>query len=414
MAQATDLELAGAGYMVAPGAYRRIPDPATSSGQAGKAGRINLDNFTGGLGQAIAPTTQPEAPGRGWGGVAVRSVLGGQGVEPWGSDTVYADTMVDQPAVTVPAQSLIVGDTCYVAVGRRLYASVALTNGTWANLTVAADLGAGVTISGLSRYKDDLLLFCGANANIRKYRTDTQALVNPWVAGEKGIVGVGYRGQVLFATGQANDTYQMRMTVDKFDGTLLTRKRYADAPIVSMGTFQGKVVVATKNSLMTFGGDWTEGDAGGAKADWSGELEGLFTHGTWTAKDDFVFLLGYGGRLYTWLANRVVEWDPTCRGRGWRQVGPEGKSCYGGCVAGGYLFVTLDNRDGEGETWVFDGAGWWRFHAAATPTACWPTNARRRGQPRPARSSATRRPATTSTGWSGARRRCTPTRTAGD
>ena len=133
--------------------------------------------------------------------------------------------MLDQPAIERQAFSLVVGNACYVGVGRRLYRSVPVTDGTWANFAVAADLGVGVEISGLARYKDDLLIFCGAAANIRKYNTTSGNLGNPWIAGEKGVVGVGYRGQVLFAPGQANDNYKLRLSVDKFDGTIQFRKQ---------------------------------------------------------------------------------------------------------------------------------------------------------------------------------------------
>lgn len=374
MPQGTDIELAGAGYMIAPGSYRRTHDaphrPAAAAG-----GRVAIRDFAGGQRQALFPlaASSPAARGggRGWDAVGVGPAYDGQGVEPWGNEAAYVDALSDQPTVDRQAFSVIVRNRCYVAIGRRLYQSVALTDGAWASFTVAADLGAGVEVSGLARYKDDLLIFCGAASTIRKYNTATGIVTNPWVAGEKGTVGIGYRGQVLFATGLDNDNFKLRLSVDKFDGTLQFRNRYADAEIVNLGSFGGEVVVATRTSLLTFGGDWDPGETG-VKADWRGELEGLFTHGTWTAEDDFVFLLGYAGRLYTWLANRVVVFDPGLGG-GWRKSGPEGTSCYGATVAAGYLTVSVVTRTGESETWAHDGAGWWRLQlAAGSPARVWP------------------------------------------
>jgi len=383
MPQGTDVEIGGAGYMLVPGRYRRSAEESRPApGAGGHAGRVVIAGFAGGQRQAFAEGagraagTRPggEAGSRSWDGIGVGPAYGGQGVEPWPAEVSHADALLDLPGLAAPVPALVAGTACYVALGQRLYRSVALGAASWANFAVAADLGAGVAITGLSRYKDDLLLFCGSGANIRRYNVASGAVANPWIAGERGVVGVGYRGQVVFGTGLANDNFAVRLSIDKFDGTVQFRTRYADAPIVNLGLFAGKVVVATRQSLFLFGGDWDEG-ATGVPADWRGDLEPVFSHGTWTAEDDFVFLLGYGGRLYTWLAGSVVEWVPGAgAASGWRRVGPVGRRCLGGCVAGGLLVVAVEPRDGGSEGWAFDGAGWWRFLTAPAPGAarCWP------------------------------------------
>ena len=371
MPQATDVELGGVGYMLAPGRYKRTPD---DPGSIAPGGRVTITSFAAGQRQALA-----EAADRGWDGLGVGPAYGGQGVEPWPAEAAYADLLFDTPSTVTPAQALIAGNACFLGLGQRLYRSVALNQATWSNFAVAADLGAGVAISGLARYKDDLLIFCGAAANIRRYNVATGALANPWLAGERGVVGVGYRGQIVFGKGAANDNFALRLSVDKFDGTIQFRTRYADAAIVNLGLFAGKVVVATRQSLFLFGGDWDEG-ATGTPADWRGELEPVFSHGAWGADDDFVFLLGYGGRLYTWLAGGVAEWTPGVGGGsgGWRRVGPVGRRGLGGCVAAGLLIVALEPRGGGSEAWACDGAGWWRMQAipasgaGAGPARCWP------------------------------------------
>ena len=188
MPQGTDVELAGAGYMLAPGSYKRMQDGAAPGGRAGApARRLTVEDFAGGQRQALGKG--------GWDAAGVGAAYGGQGVEPWGNELVHVDAMLDQPAIDRQAFSLVVGNACYVGVGRRLYRSVPVTDGTWANFAVAADLGVGVEISGLARYKDDLLIFCGVAANIRKYNTTSGNLGNPWIAGEKGVVGSATAGR---------------------------------------------------------------------------------------------------------------------------------------------------------------------------------------------------------------------------
>lgn len=379
MTQGTDIELGGAGYQLAPGRYKRTAEEAAT---APRGGRLQITGFAGGQRHPVAdPAARGEAAARGWDGIGVGPVYGGAGVEPWPDESRFGDSMADLPSLAVPTAGLIVGNACYVGLGRRLYRSVPLTAPGWGAFTVAADLGPGIAVSGLARYKDDLLLLCGSATPIRRYNTATGLLANPWIAGERGVVGVGYRGQVLFGTGLANDNFALRLSLDKFDGTVQFRTRYADAPIVNLGLFAGKVVVATRQSLFLFGGDWDPGTTT-LPADWRGELEPVFSHGAWTAEDDFVFLLGYGGRLYTWLAGGVVEWAAgglsagggSGGGSGWRRTGPVGRRCLGGCVAAGLLVVAVEPRDGGSESWAFDGAGWWRLQAAppAGPIRCWP------------------------------------------
>jgi hypothetical protein len=375
MVQAADIELAGAGYMVLPGTYKRTQDGPAE----GRNARVRIADFLGGQGRAL----QLEKD-RGWDAQGIGPALGGQGIEPWPNSTTYTDAMTDQPSTTSRAHSIIApgassGLPCaYVGVGRRLYRSVDITNGTWANFTIAADLGAGITITGLALFQDDVMIFCGAPAVIRKWRTDTNALVNPWQGGEEGVVGVGYRGGLVWATGQLNDRHQIRTVNTRWDGQLKFIKFWADSPVVNMGLFAGAVVVATEASLMIFDADWNESDAGsgGAGAVWSDVPHGLFSHGTYADQlnGDFVFLLGYRGRLWTWLGGQVVSYQPDGSGAGWRRNGPVGAKCYGGCVAGGYLLVTLTNRSGNSEVWAFDGAGWYRTHVDATGsvTRVWP------------------------------------------
>jgi hypothetical protein len=102
--------------------------------------------------------------------------------------------MLDTPTTTLRAYGCVAGTNAFVGIGRRIYKSVLLTNGTWASFTVATDLGAGFTISGLSYFQDDILLSFSTGQDIRKYNT-TSGAVTVWRAGEKSKFGVAYAGQ---------------------------------------------------------------------------------------------------------------------------------------------------------------------------------------------------------------------------
>ena len=82
MPQSTDVELAGAGYMLAPGTYKRTVD-ASAGGQRqthaapGAARRVAVEDFAGGQRQALGRTADGH-PSRGWDAVGVGPAYGGQ------------------------------------------------------------------------------------------------------------------------------------------------------------------------------------------------------------------------------------------------------------------------------------------------------------------------------------------------
>ncbi len=359
MPQLTDIELAGAGYMLLPAGYKRE--------QAGTArllsGRIATAGFLGGQRQPFQG-----APDRGWDAPGGFSVYDGAGVEPWPNTLQYSDVTLgalgnDVPLTTLRCPSLVAGSRCYIGIGHRLWQSVLLTTGAWSDLTLAADCGAGNTITDLALYRANVVIMLGAAVAMRLLNTATGVVTNPWVTGEVGTVGVGYRGQVLYASGQAGDEMTINLSLQGVAAGPTVKFRQADGPIVRFGSFQGKAVIATRNSISLFGGEWDRGRAGTnpINATWAGDPEPLFTHGAWTAEDDFAFLQGHLGKLYSWLANGVVVYDPGVGSKGWQRTGPEGRSCYGACVSAGYLIVAIASRDGGPELWADDGDGWWQI-----------------------------------------------------
>ena len=316
----------------------------------------------------------------GWQGLTVGPAFDGDGVEPFPNSTSFADAMVEIPSTTNRAYGIVAGDAAYVGLGRRIYKSVLLSNGTWAAFTMAADLGAGFTIQGLTYYQDNLLIMNGATQDIKKFNTTTSAL-STWRAAERGAKGVGYAGQLIFALPQIGLTDWLSLSGDKWNGTGVMHYRQLDAPIVNMASFGGQVVIATRKSLYFMGGQPYPGEADDAAItgdssrapEWRGDPQPVMTHGVFTEGDDFVFLEAYRGKLYTWLGGRVVQYDSGAEEGAWERMGPEGVNCYGACVAGDWLIVSTAARyGGNYELWGFDGEGWWLLAQRTSSRYLWP------------------------------------------
>jgi hypothetical protein len=371
-----DIELNGISYNVVPGSYKKGLRKRQTVGKpaARKITRTTFGPFTDGFGQAIAEAGENRA---GWSGVTVGPAFGGLGVEPFPNSASFGDGMAAVPSVSVRAYGAIAGDAAYVGIGTRLYKSVLLTNGTWAAWTLQTTFAAA--ISGLTYFKDDLLVFLGPANDIRLYNTASGASVI-WRTNEKAKYGVAYAGQLIYAPCAANNQEELRLSGTKWNGNAVTHKRYLDAPIVNMSLFNGKVVIATRKSLYAMGGQPDPGEAKdpditndtGKPPAWIGEPEPLMTHGVFAEGDDFVFLDSYRGKLYTWLGGHVAQFDPAGQGS-WKRTGPEGTACYGACVAGNWLIVAIASRYGTYEAWGFDGAGWWLlFQRVVAPAVIWP------------------------------------------
>ena len=353
MPQATDVVLAGDGYMLAPGSYRRMSDGV----REGTPGRVVLRDFVGGQRRAI----QLEAD-RGWDSEGVGPAFGGQGVAPWPFGTTHADGAIAAPSATTRAVSALLGDRIYLGVGRYLYRSVAVSAGSWASFAQVADLGAGVAITALAYHQGKLAVCCGAGRDVQVFDPGPATLAT-LQAGEKGQHAVGYANRLVYSDVAAGTQGELRMTTG---GAVATRA--LDSPVVRMALHGGKVAVATRTSLYLLGGrpDPVAGT-------WLGDPEPVFTHGAWTDEGDFSALVSFGGRLYTWIANQVMEWNPQggSSRQGWRATGVEGTACHGATVAGPYLVVAIRSRQGAGQLWAFDGTGWWLIEEGALRV--WPT-----------------------------------------
>lgn len=368
-----DITLNGVGYAVVPGSYRK----RSAVGPARETRRLEIGPFGAGQRQALAAGER-----QGWESLGVGPCFDEQGVEPFPHAVSFADAISDVPGAGTRAHGVIAGNYAYFGLGRRIYRSVALDSASWSALTEVADLGAGFSISGLAYYQDDVLVMLDSGQDIRRFNTATNALT-VWRSGEKGRVGCGYAGQLVYAPSLPNAREELRLSGVKWNGNAVTHTRYLDSPILRMALFNGKVAIATRSSLYFMAGQPYPGEADdpSVTADtskapaWLGDPVPVMTHGQFAAEDDFTFLCSYRGRLYTWLAGRVAEFDDSTEEGRWLRMGPEAGGCFGAAVVGDWLIVAVAGRYGGHEIWGFDGAGWWLLARRESPAMLWPSAA---------------------------------------
>ena len=223
---------------------------------------------------------------------------------------------------------------------------------------------------------------CGNSRDVALFNTSTFAVSTPFPA-LKSRTGVAYGGCLVCGDSVAGSEHTLKLAGGILLGNVVAVD--LDAPIVRVALFGAKVAIATRTGLWLLAGRPVAAKADdpaiagdqSAPARWSTDPEPFVTSGLYVADEDHKFLLSHGGRLYTWLANEVLEFNPSSQKDGWRAVGLEGRTCHGATVAGGRLIVTLTTRQNDTETWAWDGSGWWLLLRAAEGTAatrCWPVN----------------------------------------
>jgi hypothetical protein len=365
----TDVVLAGAGYMVAPGTYKRGQDGVAE----GRTGRVGIRDFFGGNHRAF----QLERDRAGWDSLGVGPAFGGQGLEPW----PYKETHT-QDAASLSADkgretpSVLIGTFGYIGWGRHILRTPSFGAGAWDDFTLLHSFGSQEVVTGLADYRGNLLVCLSTTADVVVITGPEGAgPFTPTVllAGLKGQHAVGYANYAIISVARSlsapgGATNQLKQT-----GPNGVDVRSLDAWIMNVGKFDGRVVAATRQALWTYTGKPLGTVGGTVTSDWSGDWQPFFQHGVFTEDDDYIFLQGYGGRLYTWLNKSVLEWNPHGERAGWRETGLTGLRCHGGCVAGGWLVVAIETNQGAGELWAWNGAGWWLLDRQSGYLPIWPT-----------------------------------------
>lgn len=388
--QPTDIVLNGAGYMLSASstrsgekgqnAYTRSQDGMNE----GRTGRITQRDFFGGQHRAY----QLERD-RAWDSIGVGPAFGGQGIEPWPFIRQLALTSTTPLTSALRRNpSAVIRDYVFFAVGATLYRTQPLTATTWA--TPNTMYTAPATITSIAYYGGNILIGMGAANEILHlvYPGATSPAV--LFAGERAHEIVSYGGFAMWSDART-DTAIAPQRIRQVTGSGLEFK-LLDSPIRRLTVAQGKAIAATSVGMYDFTGRVNEVDVDNPAYNpndanetdpptiralrWFGEFDPYFQHGALVDTDDYAFIASFGGRLYAWVGKSVMEFNPSGERAGWRSTGLEGRACFGGCVAAGYLIVCIESRDGLSEVWAWNGAGWWLLIAQpiANNRFCWPIN----------------------------------------
>jgi|GEM_PF-899284 len=364
MAQATDIVLDGAGYMLLPGksAYTRTQDGMAE----GRTGRIQIKDFFGGQRRPYQLERDKV-----WDGLSVGPAHFGQAVEPWPHvDTASLPSGSATPAYTERVPWTLINDYLYIGRSNRLYRTTNALGGSWDGFTLCK--GQTNPISGMCYYAGGLLMAFDDDADIgfvpqADYPTFPNAPTT-LLTGERGGSIVAYAG---FALWNDRKSGAIPSDVRMVHGSGV-ESRYLDNAIVKLVTAENQVLAITRAGIYSFTGRVKNvlipNPAYSAPGDdtsipgfeWSGDFEPFFQQGNLTDWDDYRFVLGFGGRIYAWYGKRVMEFNPLGERAGWRDTGLSGQQCDGACVAGGYLLVCIKTHRSRSQLWAWDGSGWWK------------------------------------------------------
>lgn len=374
MPQATDVVIDGAGYMLAPGKYQRGQDGAPD----GRTGRVAFRDFFGGQRRHL----QLERD-KGFAGVNVGPALNGQGVQPIGRTNQL--TMSPAFPVTPSRSTRIpyawVRGNLYFALGANVYR---VESGT---TPPVLETTRPQVVTDMCIYAENgLLLAYGGAADIDFYSVTANAS-QVLLAGHRGTHLGPYMGYAMWNDERASARPSY---VDMVTGTG-TDTRILDHPIIGFRNAGAKIYALSRQNVYSFTGRVREvSDDNPAYVNptttpnepptikvhqWAGEFEPFAQHGVWSAADDYRVFEGFGGDVFAWVSGRMMRFKATGERAGWQDTGLSGRECLGGCVAAGYLIVSLISTEDRNELWAWDGSGWWRIlekASAATGNWVWP------------------------------------------
>lgn len=368
MPQTTDIILNGAGYMIDPGSptnpgYRRLQEGFPE----GRTERTAITDFIGGQHRHL----QLERDRLG-DGIGVGPDLGSQGVRPWPRrrDIILSNIATDLPDRDTPIPSVIVRNRLYFAIGHKLYIS-------WSTDGVGTSQPSGFAtvvktytdvITDLCIYgSKGVLIAFGSAADIiwRDLVANTETVLS---AGERAFHLAAYAGYAIWD--DARTASRPTVLRQVHGGGIDTRRIDHDPVRLTVADAYAYVVsrqavyryagrvrdIMVNNPAYTIGGTQPAQIPG---QEWSGDYEPFYQQGVYSERDDYRLFTGFGGRIFAWLAGGVQEYNPSGDRAGWKSTGLNGRRCFGGTVAAGWLLVSIESEDGDNEIWAYDGTGWW-------------------------------------------------------
>lgn len=327
MAETFDVTVAGAGYMVKPGAYARFQDGQSE----GRVGRVRVFDFYGGGRRAV----QLERD-KFYRSLGVGPDLDSQGI---------SSRFKRQDRTENPVPAIVPGNKrwtfwwagkTYLIEGAEVY-EVAVAGGLYNGLTAKRALAA--TVVDCAQDGQNVYLAYGAAADAAVYNMSTNVLTaSTFGAGVKAYL-MGQFGGIILYTAAADTSI-----ISKSGGGTNS----VDGPIRRFVQHDGRAWIFTTHSLVDYDG------AVGYQA----SLPRL------GYADDVAWAVSHMGQLWTWIGKEVVRYtkpkDLNNAQAVFTTVGLRGLSTLGACSVGNWLIVAVVSEiTGFVELWAYDGRGWW-------------------------------------------------------
>lgn len=331
-----DVRIAGDGYMVKAGTYRREQDGVAET----RLARVRMNDFYGGQ-QRAAQLERDKI----WRGYAAWPVYDNQGISAGPGGTAYMETVAD-PNKYDPkerAWSVAYQGTVYVIQGKRLYkVTKDIGTGAYTGLSYVgafANPAVDVTLVGTR-----IVVAHGAAGNCGTYRVDTGVFSTTEVNKQADLVGNFWGVLAIYEVG-GGQRLQLALSTawpPSWQAFIL------DAPVRKLFQHDGHLWVFTELTVFKI----TAYDSYTAEASMPRTA----------APDDLTWVVSHNGKLYTWMSKEVHLFDKSKSE--FAPAGLRGRETYGACSVGRWFVCCIESEaTGKTELWGYDGRGWWLIDA---------------------------------------------------
>ncbi len=327
-----DVRIAGDGYMVKAGTYRREQDGVAET----RVARVKMSDFYGGQ-QRAAQLERDKI----WQGNAAWPAYDSQGISAGPGRTAYTEAIADPDKYDPKERSWSVTyqGTVYVIQGKRLYkVTKNVGTGAYTGLSyVGAFANPAVDVALVGTR---IVAAHGAAGNCGTYRVDTGAFSTTEVGKMADLVG-NFWGWLMIYEPNAGQSGKVAITTNWPPSW---QNYTLDAPWLKLFLHDGHLWVLTELTAMRVT----------ASNNFATEASMPRT----AAPDDLTWVVSHNGRLYLWLGNEVHLFNKS-KGE-FEPVGLRGRATYGACSVGRWFVCCIEGEHtGKTELWGHDGRGWW-------------------------------------------------------
>lgn len=327
-----DVRVAGNGYMVQAGTYRREQDGVAET----RVARVRMNDFYGGQ-QRAAQLERDKI----WRGYAAWPAYDSQGISAGPRRVAYSETVASPNQYDPKERSWSVAyeGTIYVIQQKRLYKVTKDLNGAYTGLSyIGAFANPAVDVALVG---NRIVVAHGALGNCGTYRVDTGTFSTTGVGKAADLVA-NFMGVLAVHEPAAGPVLQLGLQQDTWPPSW--QQLRLDAPVRKLFLHDGFLWVFTELTAGRLTG-YTEFVAEASMPRAAGP-------------DDLTWVVSHNGRLYLWLGNEVHTFD---KAKGlFEPAGLRGRVTYGACSVGRWFVCCIEGEQtGKTELWGHDGRGWW-------------------------------------------------------